>query len=48
MKVHWSDHEGFTAVQERMLMIRMILNDAGDKKVDGEYRKYKTSTRNIH
>lgn len=28
LRVHWSDHEGFNTLQERMLMVRMILNDA--------------------
>ena len=27
LRVHWSDHEGFNTLQERMLMVRMILKD---------------------
>ena len=30
LKTHWADHEGFQNLQERILMLRMILEQADD------------------
>ena len=38
LKVHWQDHEGFVALQERVLALRMILEEAGDKPLEGMNR----------
>ena len=38
LKVHWQDHEGFVALQERVLALRMILEEAGDKPLEGMSR----------
>ena len=35
LKVHWQDHEGFVALQERVLALRMILEEAGEKPLEG-------------
>ncbi len=35
LQVHWHDHEGFVALQERVLALRMILEEAGDKPLEG-------------
>ena len=37
LKVHWQDHEGFMALQERVLALRMILEEAGDKPLEGNF-----------
>jgi len=29
LKKHWSDHEGFVNLQERLLALRMILEESG-------------------
>ncbi len=36
LKVHWQDHEGFLALQERVLALRMILEEAGDKPLESK------------
>ena len=35
LKSHWSDHEGFVNLQERLLALRMILDENGDGFVQG-------------
>ena len=35
LKQHWSDHEGFTVLQERLLALKMILDEQGDGFVKG-------------
>ncbi len=36
LKVHWQDHEGFLALQERVLALRMILEEAGEKPLESK------------
>ena len=38
LQKHWSDHEGFINLQERILALLMILDEAGDKPLDGRYQ----------
>lgn len=39
LKVHWSDHEGFLTLQERVLQLRMILEESGDDVMHGAHIK---------
>ncbi|KAK2143119.1 hypothetical protein LSH36_875g01062 [Paralvinella palmiformis] len=36
LKRHWSDHEGFINLQERILALRMILEEVGDEGINDD------------
>jgi len=35
LKKHWSDHEGFVNLQERILALRMVLEESGNGDNNG-------------
>ncbi len=41
MKKHWQDHEGFTNLQERILALRLVLEEVADKELKGKIRLYR-------
>ena len=35
LKVHWADDKGFQLLQERVLSVRMIMNEGGTHAMEG-------------
>lgn len=47
LKTHWGDHEGFINLQERLLALKMILDEQGDGFIKGGCKSSITGIQSI-